>query len=111
MERSDQLQNLTDEVIECRALGHSWRADLSWGWREGDTVQKNDATEIRKCTRCGTEQLRHYSAFWEILEVKTSYAPGYLLAPGSGYGEWRKEARKELFNRRLGTRRKKRNSA
>ena len=105
--RTQALEGMPDEWIECRAVGHRDRIKKGYGVTivddRGRRVTYTAWAWIqRKCGRCGRVATSYYDQFFGALSGPAPvYPDGYLIS-GLGRGSPRREARREWLFRAVG---------
>jgi hypothetical protein len=72
-------QQLDDNKLLCRDLGHSWRPTTA----QYDSKQRI-FTQAFRCARCETLRQRTLSQHGDILAAAYRYSTGYVAPKGSG---------------------------
>jgi hypothetical protein len=98
MSRQDQLHQLEDQYLRCRAFGHAWTGDLQWGAQLNGQRYKGWSTEHKTCDRCAASVLTIYDGQLYTQQISRTYPDGYLLEAGADHG-YRVEARYEILRR------------
>lgn len=74
----DAIEHMTDEQIECRDCGHSWRPHTA------SRIKGGGFERAFRCTRCGTIKRQILDRSFDIVSSTYSYAEGYQVA-GLGF--------------------------
>ena len=92
------VSNMTDRLLHCRELGHTWRA-----WGAADEPEHRCYVRTTRCTSCKT--LRHWVIDYRghVVSSHYTYPKGYL-APVAGLT--RDPFRLEAIQRELGSSRR-----
>lgn len=92
--RTESVEDLPDEFIECRDLGHSWRT-VSKGRAKGGI----EIIRFSACRSCKSLRKDRFHRFRGIVTSRSyQYSAGYLLA-GGGVGRGRAAFRAEMVRR------------
>jgi hypothetical protein len=73
---ADALQRMTEQQVQCRDYGHSWKP-----WRAelfGKGGAKGYERALR-CARCGTERWQTLTRYGEVVSGHYIYPDGYLV--------------------------------
>ena len=84
-QRSEQaLDNITtwtdqlpDQLILCRDLGHTWRPARAW-------IETNAYGRVMRCARCKTERHQVLTMAGHVMSNRYDYPDGYLAPKGTG---------------------------
>jgi hypothetical protein len=96
------IQELQDEYLICRALGHSWD-DNPTGQLNGSLWRSSVGGLALRCTRCTTERFDYIGADMRVFQRYYRYPAHYTTVPGSGS---RPNLRGEMLRRSLLMRRR-----
>jgi hypothetical protein len=101
--RADQLAQMPDEFIDCRAHGHAWEAVITSGAKVDGVSYIGWWTEKKVCTRYIKDpcwEVVAYDAYWEV-KIRQSHRPKGYNTKGQGRGSYRREARIEKAHRTM----------
>lgn len=102
-----ELDELQDEYLICRTVGHSWDDNIS-GQVDGALARSAAAVLALRCVRCNTERFDYVDIDMLVFARYYRYPPRYRLARGQGKkpslrGEL---LRRSVLIRRAGNRRR-----
>lgn len=73
------VENLSPTFLECRDLGHAWRAHTARWVADGRYYE-----QVIACPRCESQRVRYLSRGGVIQGGHHRYAKGYLMPKGLG---------------------------
>jgi hypothetical protein len=96
MEHVD-IQDLNDNYLLCRALGHSWEDDPT-AQVDSDLYRASRGVIAIHCTRCQTQRFDYINHLFEVANRYYRYPDHYRSIPGQGT---RPNLRGEMLRRSL----------
>lgn len=96
--RLTDITNASENVLDCRDLGHAWHKTNDTNVTRGPRGKYIEFTRVDECERCGTTRRRVYEVpSFRIKSSSMTYADQYLAPKGKRYA--RADARREAFRR------------
>ena len=92
-----QIEELLDQFVLCRTLGHSWDENPNPEWNVEVWALSFGAAALR-CVRCNTHRYDYLDAEFRVFTRRYAYPPRYKTIPGMGT---RPNLRAELVRRGL----------
>jgi|SRR5215469_10024786 len=92
-----EINNLRDEYVICRAIGHSWDENPN-GEVDSELFRMGAGAICLRCTRCTTERFDYIGLDMSVIYRYYRYPDKYTTIPGEGS---RPNLRGEMFSRSL----------